>query len=371
MQKIPAVSVIIPLYNAEKYIGECLDSILAQTFQDFEVVVVDDCSTDNSVAVVESYAKKFDGRLKIVKAKKNHGNPGVPRNIGLNFSRGEYVYFMDNDDLITATALEEMHGLALKFNVDVVYMHKCFTKTDDDGRETTKVTSFLEDATLKATLSAPVFLSDDVAERMKLALNGTLRVMPWLKFLKRNFLVAEEITFPQIKVSEDDFWTIEVLCSAKKILSAPNIVYINRDNPNSLTRKKKSAAELIKYHMTPLIDGEKFFCAVMNKHDFFKKNPHYGYAWIEHVAQYCFKKIFPACVDLKPWEVYSIFNRQFSNHDEEKSCLNSYLFSLVNTQQKQLFLAQQKFHEFNTFAAQAQRRIAELENEIKRLTSKE
>ena len=58
---IPAVSIVIPMYNAEKYIGECLDSILAQTFTDYEVIVVDDCSTDNSRAVVQSYLPKFDG----------------------------------------------------------------------------------------------------------------------------------------------------------------------------------------------------------------------------------------------------------------------------------------------------------------------
>ena len=59
---IPAVSIIIPMYNTEKYIGECLDSILAQTFQDFEVIIVDDCSTDNSVAIVESYLPKFNAK---------------------------------------------------------------------------------------------------------------------------------------------------------------------------------------------------------------------------------------------------------------------------------------------------------------------
>ena len=59
---IPAVSIIIPMYNTEKYIGECLDSILAQTFQDFEVIVVDDCSTDNSAAIVESYLPKFNAK---------------------------------------------------------------------------------------------------------------------------------------------------------------------------------------------------------------------------------------------------------------------------------------------------------------------
>ena len=60
-RKIPAVSIVIPMYNAEKYIGECLDSILAQTFQDYEVIVVDDCSTDNSRAIVQNYLPKFDG----------------------------------------------------------------------------------------------------------------------------------------------------------------------------------------------------------------------------------------------------------------------------------------------------------------------
>jgi len=66
----PAVSVVIPMYNAEEYVGECLNSLLAQTFQNFEVIVVDDCSTDSSPAIVESYTEKFGGRLKLTKTKK-------------------------------------------------------------------------------------------------------------------------------------------------------------------------------------------------------------------------------------------------------------------------------------------------------------
>ena len=71
MTACPAISVIIPMYNAEKYIGECLESVLAQTFQDFEVIVVDDCSTDKSVEIVQSYAVKFNGRLKLTRAEED------------------------------------------------------------------------------------------------------------------------------------------------------------------------------------------------------------------------------------------------------------------------------------------------------------
>ena len=120
----PAVSVIIPLYNAEKYVGECLDSILAQTFQNFEVIVADDCSTDSSYSVVESYITKFDGRLSLLKMAKNSGGGAMPRNKGLSMSRGEYIFFMDADDVITKTALEELYTLAKKFDADVVYCEK-------------------------------------------------------------------------------------------------------------------------------------------------------------------------------------------------------------------------------------------------------
>ena len=70
------------MYNAEKYIGACLDSILAQTFKNFELIVVDDCSTDSSCTIVDSYTKKFGGRLKLVHTEENSGGCAVPRNVG-------------------------------------------------------------------------------------------------------------------------------------------------------------------------------------------------------------------------------------------------------------------------------------------------
>ncbi|MBR3747432.1 MAG: glycosyltransferase family 2 protein, partial [Selenomonadaceae bacterium] len=126
MKEIPAISVIIPMFNAEKYIAECLDSILAQTFQDFEVIVVNDCSTDSSVAVFEGYKKFFGERLKIARTQKNSGCGGIPRNMGMMFSRGEYISFLDADDTITTTAFEELYSVAKKFDADVVACEKYY-----------------------------------------------------------------------------------------------------------------------------------------------------------------------------------------------------------------------------------------------------
>ncbi len=121
-RKYHAVSVVIPMYNAEEYIGECLDSLLIQTFQDFEVIVVDDCSTDNSVEIVESYMPKFSGRLKITETKKNSGGGGyIPRNIGMMLARGEYVYFIDADDMILGNALEALYTVTILYDAEVVY----------------------------------------------------------------------------------------------------------------------------------------------------------------------------------------------------------------------------------------------------------
>lgn len=79
----PKVSVIIPLYNAEKYIGVCLSSILVQTLRDFEVIAVDDCSTDSSLPIVESFSEKFGERLKIITLPENTGSGAVPRNVSV------------------------------------------------------------------------------------------------------------------------------------------------------------------------------------------------------------------------------------------------------------------------------------------------
>ena len=102
---MPKLSIIIPVYNVEKYLPKCLESILGQSFKDFEIICVNDGSTDNSLQVLQTY-KKQDGRIVIVD-KKNEGS-GIARNLGLSTARGNYVYFVDSDDWLENYALEKM-----------------------------------------------------------------------------------------------------------------------------------------------------------------------------------------------------------------------------------------------------------------------
>ncbi|MBR0101963.1 MAG: glycosyltransferase family 2 protein, partial [Selenomonadaceae bacterium] len=136
--KNPAVSVIIPMYNVESYVGECLESVLKQTFQDFEVIVVDDCSTDDSVKIVEEYAPKFDGRLRLFSMEKNTGTPGKPRNKGIELAHGEYIQFLDADDFMILHALEALYTAAKKYDADVVYSAAHYLMKNPDDVKTIK-----------------------------------------------------------------------------------------------------------------------------------------------------------------------------------------------------------------------------------------
>ena len=225
----PAISVIIPLYNAEKYIGECLDSILAQTFKNFEVIVVDDCSTDISPAIVESYKEKFGGRLKLVHTKKNSGSGTEPRNLGLAYSRGEYLYFMDNDDTITPTALEELYTLAKKFDADVVHCEKNYNIPDEfyhDAEYIKNLKPSCHPAGDKIFITEPTLLTEDLDKRAFEFSKHWLTWSIWLQLIRRDFILSNNLHF--VGVIFDDI--IFTLCSKRHLHASrsPKFPYVER-----------------------------------------------------------------------------------------------------------------------------------------------
>ena len=117
-QSTPLISVIIPLYNAEKFIAKTLDSVINQTYSHIEILVVDDCSTDTSKEIVSKY-NSMDKRITLIESKQNFGGPARPRNIGIENANGAYIAFLDADDLWVPTKLEQQLKFMLSNNLNI------------------------------------------------------------------------------------------------------------------------------------------------------------------------------------------------------------------------------------------------------------
>lgn len=133
-QDSPLVSVIIPLYNAERYIAETIESVINQTYENWELIVVDDCSTDKSREIVRSFASK-DNRIRLIESETNFGGPARPRNIGIDNSKGEYIAFLDADDLWLSMKLEDQLEYMIDNDLDFSSTNKIDFDKNGEKRE--------------------------------------------------------------------------------------------------------------------------------------------------------------------------------------------------------------------------------------------
>ena len=223
----PKISVIIPLYNAEKFIRECLVSVLASKFKDYEVLVVDDCSTDNSLAEVRKLLPHFYGRLKIFSTEKNTGGPGIPRNIGIKNSSGKYVTFIDNDDMILPDALGIFFDVAEFYDADVVYAEKCLS-LEGNQKLSGKNLQGLSNVKIEEHVAAPTLETFDISERIRRDIADMFFILPWGKLYRRDFLLENEIFFPQMIFAEDVSFCFKCLCLAKNYVRIPHVTNIHR-----------------------------------------------------------------------------------------------------------------------------------------------
>ena len=351
----PAISVIIPLYNDENYIGECLDSLLAQTFTDFEVIVVDDCSTDKSAALVENYISEFDGRLTLLHMAQNSGGGALPRNKGLNFSRGEYVYFVDSDDFLTKSALEEFYGLAKDFDADVVYCEKNF-EADEVGENVRLVTHQKGEL-----VERPTFETGIVEQRVNIILERDIWGAPWCKFVRRNFLIENEIIFPNVFPCEDYFWTLNLYFVAKKFLRVPNAVYFWRQTDKSSIRGKDTPEDKFNLWLHPAIFGLKWLDTKLSRLEVFRNKKDFNHAVLDFVVKKMFVMSLQAGLTMQPFSIYWAIKQEFGKKLGEHDVLISALCTALSTQQKIIVLNQQNF---NKAITENNERIAELENEL-------
>ncbi len=339
-KEMPLVSVIVPMYDCEKYIETLLESVSVQTLKNFELIIVDDCSTDNSAAIVKNHLSEFDGRLKIVRMKENSGGPSLPRNKGLEISRGKYVFFMDNDDAITNTALEDLYNIAEKYDSDVVIC-KRYMESIGEGED------FFKNILPMGSAQDADFnkLPEDIAERLPYWLENFFLVYPWLKFIKRDFLIENNIKFLPV-VQEDSIWTFELVCLAKKIILAPNICYIHRQRDDSLTFtaiRNTLSVKSMRRKMDRLVNGFKHIDNFMGKIPFFRNNLEKRYAVLDHIAMQNLSWIYRVHGNYPVHSIYINLKEAFKSEMGDNDVLISYLaantvamITLLKTMRKML-----------------------------------
>ncbi|MBR3747636.1 MAG: glycosyltransferase, partial [Selenomonadaceae bacterium] len=337
----PAVSVIIPMYNVEKYISETLDSILAQTFQDFEVIVVDDCSPDNSYATVESCLEKFNGRLTLAKMEQNSGAPGSPRNKGIELSRGEYVYFLDSDDTITPTALEEMYSLAKKFDADVVQCEKFYNVhqsiwNDAERRKSLKPTSYLTGE--RVLFPKPTLLDADLEKRLSLFWHRRLVWNVCFQLIRREFIMNNEIRFCDI-FAEDMLFTLCEASCAKKYLVVPNVIYFYRRHASSTTRTGMDVQKLFHRNVKSLTLGMRYFDNFLNKNEFFLQRVDLKYVLFDIFVWQLTKSLLSIYEKVPKYEIDGFVRKEFAG---DNVALMSYIFNMMNSFRYQLIQRQKE-----------------------------
>lgn len=224
------ISVILPVYNSENYIKECLDSLLSQTFKDIEILCIDDGSTDGSLNILKDI-EKTDSRITVI----TQENMGVAktRNNGMNLVKGNYVYFMDSDDCLDKNAFKKLYDNITSNRSDFCIMKVIFV----NGSEEYKFPAFDIDKEFdKVNFNNFTFTYRDVKSHV---LNDLFA--PWLKLYSAEFLKSnDDFTFPEIKSYSDAPFHVKTMLNASRISFVPEYLYYYRENDDSLVHSSSN-----------------------------------------------------------------------------------------------------------------------------------
>ena len=237
------ISVIIPVYNVEKYLSACVNSVINQTYKNLEIILVDDGSTDKSGEICDEYALK-DERIKVYH--KQNGGLSSARNYGLDRKNGDYVFFLDSDDFISLRCLEKLHEVSIEQNADIVSaLNKRFTTESD--------------LTLQKTVKKEIVVYSN-----KQTLENTFKrtenyfVISCAKLYKNRLF--DNLRFTEGVIHEDEFICHRLYGKANKFVLLLEELYLYRENPCSITG--------VKYN----IKRPDYLLALKDRVDYFKEN---------------------------------------------------------------------------------------------------
>lgn len=227
---MPKVSVVVPIYNVEKYIKKCMDSLVNQTLQEIQIIFVNDGSTDESGNIAKEYASKYLN--KIIYLEKENGGLSDARNFGMRYAEGEYIAFLDSDDYVENTMYEEMYNKALQENSDYVecdFLWEYPDKTKKDKRN---------------------------SYNNKKEMLTNVRVVAWNKLIKREILEKNNISFPKGLRYEDIEFTYKLIPYLNKVsyVDKEFVHYVQRNNSIANVQNERTAEiftifdNIIKYY---------------------------------------------------------------------------------------------------------------------------
>ncbi len=222
------ISVIVPVYNVEKYLSKCLDSIINQTFSDIEIICVNDGSTDRSRKILETYKKK-DSRIKIVD--KKNGGLSSARNAGMLVATGEFFSFIDSDDWVEETMLEKLYNNITKFNTDIAIcgVHQF----DETNQKLIDDDKYFTLGYFDKSFDNRVFSYEDTK-----SFTMDVCVMAWNKLYRRSYIEKCKAKFPDGLIFEDGPFFFSIYFKTKRVSIVRDLLYYYRINrPGSIVQK--------------------------------------------------------------------------------------------------------------------------------------
>lgn len=215
------LSIIIPVYQAQNYLRECLDSVLNQNFADFELILVNDGSTDSSGEICEEYAQK-DSRIKLIH--KENGGQAAARNDGIKLAKGKYIGFVDNDDQIEIDMFDFLLKYASEYS-DADIISCSYSKRYSNG----KIVSSKE-------LNNSIYLFDNKTGVKEILSREKLDIYVWTKIYKKNYLDINNIKFENDKIDEDILFNFQAYknTSLSVFISSSKYIYSCREDSTSM-----------------------------------------------------------------------------------------------------------------------------------------
>ncbi len=201
------VSVIVPIYNSAGYMRKCIDSILASTLQEIELILVDDCSTDNSVSVMREYAEREPTKVKLLFQPENK-RQGAARNEGIKNAQGEYFAFVDSDDFIEPVMLEKLYVAAKEENADCCGGDFYYSKESEEQEVRVQYTSFS---------------AKNQPSKHDEYLHGY--GMFWTRIYKKDFLISHNLYFPERLFYEDAYFNFFGALLAERVVKVDECFY--------------------------------------------------------------------------------------------------------------------------------------------------